>query len=373
MADNPTSGTPGAEALRTLRQKVEEVSLEILSLLNRRAGIALDIARHKHQAGLPIRDAHREAQLLGQLAVANQGPLDESTVKALFRSILDASVATMSGDTQKALKVSSASGPRVVVDVRGQRVGDGGRLYIAGPCSVESEEQLELAARGLAARGVKYFRAGAYKPRTSPYSFQGLGEEGLRLLAQVARRYGLVTVSEATSLSNLPVVAEYVDVIQIGARNMYNYDLLREVGRIDKPVLLKRAFSATIDEWLCAAEYVALGGNERIILCERGVRAFGQETRATLDLSAVPLLLQQSRLPVVVDVSHAAGRRDILAPLTTAAFAVGAHAVMLEVHPDPDVALSDAQQQLSLGDFERLQREVLDQLSHTARALGSRA
>jgi 3-deoxy-7-phosphoheptulonate synthase/chorismate mutase len=213
---------------------------------------------------------------------------------------------------------------------------------------------MEEVARALVAQGVRWLRGGAFKPRTTPYAFQGLGERGLAILRDVARRHGLVTVTEVTDTRLVGLVGEYADVLQVGSRNMYNYDLLRELGRIHKPVLLKRGLAATTDELLWSAEYVVSGGNEQVILCERGIRTFERQTRNTLDLSAVALLRQQSFLPVIVDVSHAAGRRDILTPLARAALAVGAQGVMVEVHPCPAVARSDSQQQLDLREFRRL-------------------
>lgn len=356
-------------SLEELRHDVEHLSVEILNLLNRRAEKVLEIAQEKRRLGVPIRDPYRESQLLERIVGANQGPFDAAAVRTLFRAVLDACTSLMEQSGQRALRVGSSSGPRIAVDVRGHRLGGGEPAYIAGPCAIENEEQLDEAARCLAALGIRFFRAGAYKPRTSPYAFQGLGEEGLRLLAKVAKRYDLVTITEATCPENAPIVAAYADIIQVGARNMYNYDLLRAVGQTGKPVLLKRSFSATLEEWLNAAEYVALAGSERIILCERGIRSFARETRHTLDLSIVPLALAASRLPVVVDVSHAAGRRDLLLPLARAAFAAGAAAVMVEVHPDPDVALSDAEQQLTVEDFQALEEAVREGLQCTATAL----
>jgi 3-deoxy-7-phosphoheptulonate synthase/chorismate mutase len=361
------------ERLDGLRGEIDVLSTSILAALNERARRALDVAREKDQLGLPMRDPHRESRLLDRLAEENRGPLDAPTVRALFRSILDASVALMEGRRTRGLQVGSEGGPFLPVTVRGHCIGGPRPVYIAGPCAVESEEQIETAARGLRALGVRFLRAGAFKPRTSPYAFQGLGEAGLRLLAQAARRHGLVSVTEATSPANAEAVAEHADILQIGARNMYNYELLRAVGQTGKPVLLKRAFSATIDEWLNAAEYVALSGSQEIVLCERGIRTFSRETRSTLDLSSVPLARAASRLPVVVDVSHAAGRRDILAALCQAVFGVGAHGVMIEVHPDPDVALSDAEQQLSLDDFAALQRTVHTALRDVAATLAPAA
>jgi 3-deoxy-7-phosphoheptulonate synthase/chorismate mutase len=353
----------------TLRKDIEDLSRQILDKLNQRASRVLEIAREKDRAGLPMRDPYREAQLLEALVDSNRGPLEPTTVRSLFRVILDASVALMEGRAQHALRVGASGGELTPVVVRGNTIGGRRPVYVAGPCAVESEAQLEAAALGLAALGVKFFRAGAFKPRTSPHAFQGLGEAGLKMLRDVTRRHSLVSVTEATGMHNAEVVAEYADIIQIGARNMYNYELLRLVGRSGKPVLLKRAFSATLDEWLHAAEYVALGGSDQIILCERGIRTFGRETRATLDLSVVPLARAASRLPVIVDVSHAAGRRDLLLPLARASFAAGAHGVMIEVHPDPDVALSDADQQITIEDFAALQRGVHEGLAELAAEL----
>ena len=363
-----TGDTP---KLRELRERIAKVGLNILDLANERTKIALDIVEEKTSAGFPLRDDHREAQLLEQLQKANAGPLDSATIKQLFRTLLDATVSIWQRGGKNGLRVGANSGPPVRVTVNGREIGPGSAIYIAGPCSIESEEQLETIARGLARCGVGFLRGGAFKPRTSPYAFQGLGEEGLRIMRDVAHRHGMGTVTEATSETNLSLVVEYADIIQIGARNMFNYDLLREAGQVGKPVLLKRSFSATLDEWLNAAEYLALGGNEQIILCERGIRTFARETRATLDLSIVPLAVAQSRLPVIVDVSHAAGRRDILTPLARAAFAAGANGVMIEVHHDPDVALSDAKQQLNLQDFIHLQHDVVSGLREAADSLTS--
>jgi 3-deoxy-7-phosphoheptulonate synthase/chorismate mutase len=231
-------------------------------------------------------------------------------------------------------------------------------ILIAGPCAVETEEQMEEVAEGLAGLGVRFLRGGAFKPRSSPYSFQGLGVRGLELLAAAAGRHGLLTVSEVMDTRSVEVVSRFVDVLQVGSRNMYNYDLLREVGRTRKPVLLKRGLSATLEELLWSAEYIVSEGNDQVILCERGIRTYETETRNTLDISAVPLLRQKSYLPVIVDVSHAAGRKDILAPLGRAALAAGASGLMVEVHPCPAVARSDSQQQLDLEEFRHFRDAV---------------
>jgi len=239
-------------------------------------------------------------------------------------------------------------------------------VVVAGPCAVESEEQLDAAAAAVAAQGATLLRGGAFKPRSSPYSFQGLGEEGLRLLREAGDRHQLKVVTEVMRPSHVDLVASYTDVLQLGARNMQNFDLLREVGRADKPVLLKRGLSATIDEWLMSAEYVMASGNPHVIMCERGIRTFESSTRNTLDLSAVTVLQQRSHLPVFVDPSHGVGLRDKVMPLARAAVAVGADGLIIEVHPDPPTALSDGPQSLYPDQFT----DLMDQVRRVAAAIG---
>jgi 3-deoxy-7-phosphoheptulonate synthase len=255
----------------------------------------------------------------------------------------------------KPYKLSSSqlrpSGERSVFDIGGRKIGGEHFALIAGPCTVESREQLLETARAVRDAGAAMLRGGAYKPRTSPYAFQGLGQEGLRLLAEAKRETGLPIVTELMDVRDLEPVAEVADVIQIGARNMQNYTLLSELGRAGIPVLLKRGLSATLEELLMAAEYVLKEGNERVLLCERGIRTFEPAYRFTLDLMAVPVLKQLSHLPVVVDPSHASGRRDLVGPLSLAAAAVGADGIIVEVHPNPDEAICDGPQQLRVDDF----------------------
>jgi 3-deoxy-7-phosphoheptulonate synthase len=229
---------------------------------------------------------------------------------------------------------------------------------IAGPCAVESREQVFAIAERVHRAGAQFFRGGAYKPRTSPYSFQGLGEEGLRILAEVRERWGMRIVTEAIDNESLELVEEYADVIQIGARNMQNFSLLKRAGRAKKPVLLKRGMSATLEEFLMAAEYVMCEGNYNVILCERGVRTFADHTRNTLDLSVVPAVHRLSHLPIVVDPSHGTGKRNKVTPLSRAAVAVGCDGLIVEVHNDPDRALSDGMQSLYPEQFEELMSEV---------------
>lgn len=227
-----------------------------------------------------------------------------------------------------------------------------------GPCAVESLEQVRQVGQAMKDQGLKLMRGGAFKPRTSPYDFQGLGVEGLQILRQVADEFDLAIISEILNPNDVEMALEYVDVIQVGARNMQNFDLLRAVGKVNKPVLLKRGLAATIDEFINAAEYIIAQGNDQIILCERGIRTYERATRNTLDISAVPILKKETHLPVIVDVTHSTGRRDLLLPTAKAALAIGADAVMAEVHPDPAVALSDSAQQMDIPEFHRFMDEL---------------
>jgi 3-deoxy-7-phosphoheptulonate synthase len=232
------------------------------------------------------------------------------------------------------------------------------RLVIAGPCSVESESQINTIAEFLSKLGIAYLRGGAFKPRTQSNSFQGLGPTGLKLLAAAAADHGMQVVTELMDKSQLDEVSRYADIIQVGSRNMFNYSLLTALGAVDKPILLKRGMAATIDEWVHAADYIRRGGNERIILCERGIRTFEPRTRFTLDILAIPLARQLSGLPVVADASHAAGNRNLVPPLIRAALAAGADGIMIEVHPEPENALSDGAQSMRPDDF----RQVIDDI-----------
>jgi 3-deoxy-7-phosphoheptulonate synthase len=247
-----------------------------------------------------------------------------------------------------------------VVTFAGSDASIGGKnlAIIAGPCAIESREQAFAAAERVARAGAQFFRGGAYKPRTSPYSFQGLGQEGLRIMAEVRDKFGLRIVTEAIDNESLDLVEEYADVIQIGARNMQNFSLLKRAGRASKPVLLKRGMSATLEELLMAAEYVMSEGNYNVILCERGVRTFADHTRNTLDLSLIPAVQRLSHLPIVVDPSHGTGKRNKVTPLSRAAVAVGADGLIVEVHHDPDKALSDGIQSLYPDQFDELMTQV---------------
>src|SRR6188768_3728530 len=241
-----------------------------------------------------------------------------------------------------------------VIRVLDAVIGDGSLTMMAGPCSVESRDQLLETADAVKAAGADVIRGGAFKPRTSPYAFQGLGVEALRYLAEARERTGLPIITEVMEPSQVDIVAEYADILQIGTRNMQNYSLLRDVGRVARPVMLKRGYGATVEEWLMAAEYIVSSGNPNVILCERGIRTFETYTRNTLDLAAVPLVHHLTHLPVIVDPSHATGKRWLVKPLAIGGVAVGADGIMVEVHPRPDDALSDAEQQLDFAMFESM-------------------
>lgn len=283
---------------------------------------------------------------------------------------------------RSSLRRGAAAGPARVLRTEGApgsavRVGGiefgGGFVVIAGPCAVESAEQIEVAASAVRGAGAHLLRGGAFKPRTSPYAFQGMGEPGLRLLCDAGRRHGLPVIAEVMEPAQIPLMVERVDVLQVGARNMQNFSLLRALGRVRRPVLLKRGLCATVEEWLLAAEYLLDGGNEQVILCERGIRTFAPEVRNTLDLSAVASAKLRTHLPVLVDPSHATGNRDLVIPMSLAAAACGADGLMLEVHPWPTQALCDGAQALTPGGFEDLMHKLRPVLDAVGRPLGAAA
>ncbi len=251
-------------------------------------------------------------------------------------------------------------GTRITLTNSRRRLEVGGEqvVMMAGPCSVESEEQIETIAKIVQEHGAAVLRGGAFKPRTSPYSFQGLGEQALRLLRRAADQFGLFVVSEVMDQTQIPLFLEYVDILQVGARNMQNFNLLRELGKVCKPVLLKRGIAATIEELLLSAEYIMAGGNHEVILCERGIRTFENYTRNTLDISAIPVVKKLSHLPILADPSHGTGRRDKVLPMARAAVAAGADGLLIEVHPQPDEALSDGAQSLFPSQFEELMKQL---------------
>ena len=299
--------------------------------------------------GIPMPGAQRTAVCI----IGNKGPVEDSQLLAMegVKEIITVTkpYKLVSRETQS---------ESTVISIDDIRVGAGEPVVMAGPCAVESERQALTIARFVKECGARVFRGGAFKPRTSPYSFQGLGEEGLKILDKVRKETGLLIVTEATDYATLDIVEKYADIIQIGARNMQNYSLLRLAGKTSKPILLKRGFAATIDELLMAAEYIMSEGNTQVILCERGIRTFADNTRNTLDLSAIPSIKEASHLPIIVDPSHAAGRREYVIPLSRGAIAIGADGLLVEVHHDPSHALSDGVQSLYPHQFKELMKEV---------------
>lgn len=327
----------------------------MLIVMNHKAGLKqiAAVTRSVEAMGLtaaPIPGSERTA--IGVLG--NKGYVDDSTIRDLpgVQEVIHVS---------KPYKlVSRDFHPKnTIVKVGSVEVGEGKRpVVVAGPCAVESEEQIMKTAWAVKKAGADMLRGGAFKPRTGPHTFQGLREEGLKLLYQAGKTTGLPIVTEVMSPDNVGLVAEYADLLQVGARSMQNFDLLRELGKIRKPVLLKRGMSATLEEFLAAAEYILAEGNHNVILCERGIRTFETATRNTLDLAIVPLIKELSHLPVMVDPSHATGKRSLVPPMTKAALVGGAHGVLIEVHPEPEKALSDGAQSLTVPGFEKLMEEV---------------
>ncbi|AJO19552.1 MULTISPECIES: bifunctional 3-deoxy-7-phosphoheptulonate synthase/chorismate mutase [Bacillus] len=345
--------------LDLLRQQANELNLQILKLINERGRIVQEIGKAKEAQGINRYDPVRERAMLNEIIENNDGPFENSTIQHIFKEIFKAGLELQEDDHSKALLVSRKKKPEnTIVDLKGEKIGDGEQRFIVGPCAVESYEQVAEVAAAAKKQNLKLLRGGAFKPRTSPYDFQGLGVEGLQILKRVADEYDLAVISEIVNPQHIEEAIDYIDVIQIGARNMQNFELLKAAGSVKKPVLLKRGLAATLKEFINAAEYIMSQGNDQIILCERGIRTYETATRNTLDISAVPILKQETHLPVFVDVTHSTGRRDLLLPTAKAALAIGADGVMAEVHPDPSVALSDSAQQMDIPTFEKWLNEL---------------
>ncbi|HYO87622.1 MAG TPA: bifunctional 3-deoxy-7-phosphoheptulonate synthase/chorismate mutase [Candidatus Limnocylindrales bacterium] len=348
------------DRLYELRSQVDTINMQLLELLSKRAQAVTQIGKVLEELGSEHYDPSREAHMLTALEMANQGPFSNETIKALFREIFRASLALEEQQARAKMRVQrKAKDERTVIQLpNGAVIGDGEFQLVAGSCAVENHEQMDEVGAALAARGVKIMRGMAYKPRTSPYEFQGLGEQGLQIARQVANKYGMAVTSEIMDQSQIPLFMDYVDIFWVGARNMQNSFLLKALGKINRPIILKRGLAATLEEFLYAAEYIVSSGNPNVILIERGIRTFEKWTRNTLDIGGVAVLKLETHLPVVVDISHSAGRRDIAIPLAKVARAVGADGLMVEVHPNPPVAMSDAKQQLSIPEFNALMDEL---------------
>ena len=379
------------------RNRIDAIDRRVVELLAERFATVDELCEMKAKNGDQVKDHDRESELFAHVAsVAEENDLSPAFARKLYDEILSHSVQrqrqrrgadaeSTSGQSgastddrtppaptsvaEAAKKPSDApadaSYPRVarktpdeqtVVSVGDATIGDDAPILIAGPCSVESREQILRAAEAVAAVGGDLLRGGCFKPRTSPYSFQGLGEKGLDLLAEAGRRFSLPVITEVLAPGDVEAVAARADVLQIGARNMQNFSLLKAVGAADTPAMLKRGMMASIDEWLSAAEYIVAHGNPNVFLCERGIKTFESATRYTLDLSSVPVAQERTHLPVVVDPSHAAGTRRWVPPLARAALGAGAHGVMVEAHPNPDEALSDGPQSLTFDTLAEIGR-----------------
>lgn len=291
---------------------------------------------------------------------------DHTVIGAVGRKVIDKRDIELLDGVKEVIRISSPyklvsrvfKPTDTIIDVQGVKFGGEHIGMIAGPCTVETYEQMDETAKKLKSYGVKVLRGGAFKPRTSPYAFQGLGEEGLKILREVADKYNMVVTSEVMEVAQIPIFLKYVDILQVGARNMQNFSLLKSLGEVRKPILLKRGLSATIEEWLMSAEYIMAGGNREVILCERGIRTFEHITRNTLDISAIPVVQKISHLPVIVDPSHATGLRDKVAPMSKASIAAGANGLIIEVHNLPETAVCDGAQSLYPEQFKELYDEL---------------
>lgn len=343
------------KALNDLREKMSAINDDLMKTLNRFFSISNQIGQVKDATGLPHFDPVRESEMLNDILSKNRGPMPTPIMGRIFKEIFKASVEEMGAGSRRKLNVSKHSEKdSKIIDLNGILIGAGHPVIISGPCAVEYPEQLRATATHLKHIGIHLLRGGAFKPRTSPYSFQGLEEDALKMLKAVSTELDMRVVTEVLTPEDVPLVEKYADILQIGSRNMYNYSLLKRVGKIHKPVLLKRGFMATIDEFILAAEYIYNGGNEQIILCERGIRTFETQTRNTLDISAIPILKLETALPVIVDISHSLGRKDIVFQIAHASLSAGADGLMFESHFNPLSALCDSQQQLDPHETETL-------------------
>lgn len=312
-----------------------------------------------------IKKVEELIRLKGREVHLSQGE-SHTIIGAVGEKVIDPREFELLDGVKEVIKISSSyklasrvfQNEDTVIEVNGEKFGGSHTGMIAGPCTIESEEQIFECARLMAESGVKILRGGAFKPRTSPYSFQGLGEEGLKLIRAAADKYNLAVTSEVMEISQIPMFLKYVDILQVGARNMQNFNLLRELSKINKPVIIKRGLSATINEWLMAAEYILSGTNREVILCERGIRTFEVATRNTLDLCAIPVVKKLSHLPIIVDPSHGTGLRDKVVPMSLASVAAGCDGLIIEVHNKPECALCDGAQSLYPEQFDSLYQKL---------------
>ncbi len=336
-----------AKNLEVLREKIDQIDDKLLELIQERFEIVNEVRKYKEENNILILDKDREKQIISRITNNYEGVMSKEEVTEIFKKIMG-----VSKHVQERLSnidfhyEKKHKDHKTIIDVNGYGIGND-FSYMFGPCSIESEEQMEEVAKSINELGLKFIRGGAFKPRTSPYDFQGLGIDGLKLMKKIADKYNLLVVSEVMESTDLDEALKYIDVVQVGARNMQNFSFLKKLGKIDKPVLLKRGLSATINEFLNASEYILQGGNSKVILCDRGIRTFEDKTRNSLDIAGIAVIKRSTHLPVIVDISHAAGRSDIIPELAAAVKALGVDGLMCEVHPEPCSALSDANQQIT--------------------------
>lgn len=340
--------------LNRYREHIDMINKELLRLVNQRTSLVKKIIEIKDDTGTDYYDPVREEKMIHDILSFNEGPLPNELMKEIFCGIFKSTLRYLGMNMEKRLLISSSNDTHFKETGQMFNIGKDFRMIIAGPCAIENIDYLESIAQVLVQNSIKFLRGGAYKPRTSPYDYQGLREDGLKMLNEVSKRHKLLSVTEVVDTRDVELVSKYADVLQIGARNMQNFELLKEVGQLRKPVILKRGTSASIEEFMLAAEYIALKGNREIILCERGIRTFETKTRNTLDISCIPLIKKETKLPIIVDLSHSLGRKDIVLPIAKAVLAAGADGIMAEVHPYPELALSDSKQQLNPDEFVNL-------------------
>ncbi|MBJ8031292.1 bifunctional 3-deoxy-7-phosphoheptulonate synthase/chorismate mutase [Bacillus cereus group sp. N21] len=348
------------DKLNELRAVIEELDMQLVDILNKRSEVVKEIGKEKQRLNLDVDNVEREKNLIEKLITLNNGSYTNEMLKKIYAEIFKASRDIQKNKVEKIPLLVSRKHKLedTIINIKGERIGDGYPHFVMGPCAVEDWAQVRAIAHEMSKKGLSLLRGGAYKPRTSPYDFQGLGIEGLKILKDVAQEFNMAVITELVSTQNIDEFLNYVDVIQIGARNMHNFELLKAVGQTNKPVLLKRGLSATIQEFIFAAEYILSEGNTNVILCERGIRTYETATRNTLDITAVPILKKETHLPVLVDVTHSTGRKDLLIPAAKAAIAIGADGVMAEVHPNPSVALSDSKQQMDFDEFSEFMNSM---------------
>jgi 3-deoxy-7-phosphoheptulonate synthase len=351
-----------SEQWQQLKFQLDGIHLQLLHLLSERARTVGELYRMKELSGMTDADLLGVQQTLYELVERNPGPIDNDTLIRLFKEIHQSFPSVKKESSARPTLLVSRHHKRedTIIRIKDIEIGGSSHVLVSGPCAIESKNQLLTVATALKEAGVTILRGGAFKPRTSPYDFQGLGVEGLKIMKEVADEIRMVSISEIMTPSQIEIATPYIDIFQIGARNMQNFDLLKAVGQSKKPVLLKRGLSATMEEFILAAEYIMYHGNDQIMLIERGIRTYEKWTRNTLDISAVPILKLETHLPVLVDVTHSTGRKDILLACAKAALAADADGIMLEVHPNPPEALSDANQQLSIPEFHTFWKGLID-------------